>query len=64
MEGFESSAYCRIWERTLHCRQIDVRMDGRLEIRSVREADEEAIESKTSLGANRAKGCMAGLYRC
>jgi hypothetical protein len=60
--GFlESSPYRRTCERILHCRQMDVRIDGRLDIRSVLEAGEEAIGSKTSLEANRAKGCMAGL---
>ena len=59
----QSSAYRRIWERILHCTQVDARIEGRLGIPSNREAgEEEAIESKTSLGANRAKGCMAGLY--
>lgn len=47
--------------RILHCKQVDALPVGRLGIRSEREAGEEAIESKKSLGTNRASGCMAGL---
>lgn len=61
---FESSAYRRVWERTLHCRQVGARKEGRLGTRKDREAGEEVIDSKTSLGTDRAKGCIARLYRC
>jgi len=47
--------------RILHCRQIDGRKEGRLDIRIAREAVEEERESKKSLGVNRARGCMAAL---
>lgn len=59
LEGFVSSANRRIWERILHCRQVEVRMEGRLGICNVRKVGEYIIESKKSLGANRASGCMA-----
>jgi hypothetical protein len=47
--------------RILHWRQIDERKEGRLDIRIAREAVEEERESKKSLGAIRARGCMAAL---
>lgn len=59
--GLGESAKCRVWMRTLRCRQIDVLAEGRLGIRREREAGEEAIESNKSLGTNRASGCMAVL---
>jgi hypothetical protein len=59
--GLGESAKCRVWVRTLHCRQIDALAEGRLGIRRDREAGEQAIESKKSLGTNRASGCMAAL---
>ena len=63
-EGLESSANRRTWERILHCIQVEVRMDVRLGILIVFEAGEYTIESKTSLGASRASGCMATPLRC
>jgi hypothetical protein len=44
--------------RILHDRQVGA---GRCGIRKDRVAGEEAIESKKSLGTNRASGCMATL---
>jgi hypothetical protein len=61
--GLDWSANRRTWERILHCRQVDARTEGRLERRSGRDAGEEAIGSKMSLGASRAKGLMTSLSR-
>jgi hypothetical protein len=41
--------------------QVEVRMEGGFNIRTVREAGEETNDPKASLGANQANGCMAGL---
>ena len=57
--GLEESAKSRVWVRILHCRQVEVRNDGRLDTRRVRGAGDDTIESKKSLGTNRASGCMA-----
>lgn len=59
--GLGVSARCRAWMRILHCRQVDALGNGRLETRRDRVAEEEAIESKKSLGTNRASGCMTAL---
>jgi hypothetical protein len=56
------SAKCRIWKRILHWRQVDALAEGRLGIRRDREAGDEAIESKKSLGITLASGCMAALF--
>lgn len=55
------SAKCRVWMRILHPRQVDALAERRLGIRRDRETGDEAIESKKSLGTNRASGCMAAL---
>ena len=60
----ESSAYRRIWERSIYCIHLGERIDDPLGIRIKREDNEEAVESKRSLGTNRAKGFMAGYYHC
>jgi len=59
--GLGESAKCRAWNRILHCRQVDGRSEGRLDIRSDCLGVKDAIESKKSLGTNRASGCMAGV---
>ena len=59
--GLGESAYCRVWMRILHCRQVDGRKEGRLDIRIAREAVEDGKESKKSLGTIRASGCVAAL---
>lgn len=59
--GLESSAKYRIWERILHCRHVDVRIEGRWYRRRDRETAEATIGSKKSLGAILTKGFMATL---
>lgn len=59
----ESAKWRRACERILHWRHADDLTEGRLDIRSDFETGDEAIESKTNLGTNRASGCIAYLLR-
>ena len=59
--GLGESAKCRVWMQILHDRQVEALAKGRLGTRRDRVAEKEAIESKKSLGTNRASGCMATL---
>ncbi len=46
--GLEGSAKSLVWVWILHCRQVDVLNEGRLDVRRVREAEGGAIDSKIS----------------
>jgi hypothetical protein len=59
--GLGESAYCRVWMRIVHCKQVEGREEGRLDIRIAREAIEDGKEPKKSLGTIRASGCIAAL---
>ncbi len=64
VEGLESSANRLVCIRILHRRQVEARITGCGLIRKVLEAGEIAIESNSSRGAKRARGCMANPRQC